>query len=208
MAPNGSRNGKGKARGKMLTLVIHRRLSFNWNRIKRFISKHICGLIWIYNVFAVKDERAWDLLYDIIVLDPVMTLHFSQFLLIWLLCKSRCLPYRKCWAAFRSYIAQMFDKTSDQMNNWKWDNPSAFRDQVDLSNPQTPSLGQVKHKSEGFSWYGHDHLRVKIEMPRCRQYKPGDVLAVEPLNWDEIIEKDGDDENWADPGVRGSLLAV
>jgi hypothetical protein len=26
-------------------------------------------------------------------------------------------------------------------------------------------------------------------------------LAVRPLNWDEIIDEDVDDENWADPGA-------
>ena len=35
----------------------------------------------------------------------------------------------------------------------------------------------------------------------CRQYKPGDFLAITPLNWDEIINEDDNDENWVDPGV-------
>jgi hypothetical protein len=59
----------------------------------------------------------------------------------------------------------------------------------------------VKRTCEHFSWYGSDDLRAKIEPPSCRHYKPGDFLAVRPLNWDEIINKDDDDENWADPGV-------
>jgi hypothetical protein len=98
-------------------------------------------------------------------------------------------------------MGQAFDKTHDQMNNWKWDNPHAFGDQFDRSNPQTTSLGKVKCTSERFSWYGSDDLRAKIEPPSCRQYKPGDFLAVRPLNWDEIIDEDDDDENWEDPGA-------
>ena len=35
----------------------------------------------------------------------------------------------------------------------------------------------------------------------CRQYKPGDFLAVRPLNWDEVIDEDDDDDNCADPGA-------
>jgi hypothetical protein len=31
--------------------------------------------------------------------------------------------------------------------------------------------------------------------------QPGDFLAVTPLNWDQLINKDDDGENWADPGV-------
>jgi len=98
-------------------------------------------------------------------------------------------------------MGQMFDKTRDQMNNWRWDNPRAFGDQVDRSNPQTTSSGMVKRASERFSWYGSDDLRAKIEPPNCRQYEPGDFLAIRPLNWPEMIDKADDDENWADPGL-------
>jgi len=76
MAPKGSSKGKGKAREIMLTSVINQCLSLDWDRIKGFISEHIHGLIWIYNVWGVNDERAWDLIYDIIFLDPVTTRHF------------------------------------------------------------------------------------------------------------------------------------
>jgi len=201
MAPKGSSKGKGKARAKMLTSVINRRLSLDRDRIKGFISEHIPGLIRIYNVSGIKDERAWDLFYDIIFLDPVTTRHFSQFQLMCPHRRSRSSPFREWWAAFRSYMGQMFDKTRDQMTNWRLDNPHAFGDQVDRSNPQTTSSGKVRRTGERFSWYGSDDLRAKIEPPSCRQYKPGDFLAVRPLNWDEIIDKDDDDENWADPGA-------
>jgi hypothetical protein len=83
MAPKGSSKVKGKATAKMPTSVINRRLSLDRDRIKGFISEHICRLIQIYNVSGVKDVRAWDLFYDIIFLDPVTTRHFSQFQLIW-----------------------------------------------------------------------------------------------------------------------------
>jgi hypothetical protein len=98
-------------------------------------------------------------------------------------------------------MGQMFDKTRNQMKKWRWDNPHAFGDQVNRSNPQTTSLGKVKRTGERFSWYGSDDLRAKIEPPSCRQYKPGDFLAIRPLNWDEMIDEDDDDENWADPGA-------
>jgi len=96
-------------------------------------------------------------------------------------------------------MGQMFDNTRDQMNNWRWDNPRAFGNQVDRTNPQTTSSGKVKRTAERFSWYGSDDLRAKIEPPSCRQYKPGDFLAVRPLNWDDMIDEDDDDENWVDP---------
>jgi len=199
MAPKGSSKGKGKARAKMLTSVMNRRMSLDRDRIKGFISEHICGLIRIYNVCGVKDERAWDLFYDKIFLDPVTTRHFSQFQQMLPHRRSRSSPFREWWAAFCSYMGQMFDKTRDQMNNWRWDNPRAFGDQVDHSNPQATSSGNVKRTGERFSWNGSDDFRAKIELPSCRQYKPGDFLAVRPLNWDEIIDEDDDDDNWADP---------
>ena len=95
----------------------------------------------------------------------------------------------------------MFHKTLVQMNNWRWDNPCGFGDQVDRSNPQTTSWGKVKRTGECFSWYGSDDLSAKMEPPSCRQYKPGDFLAIRPLNWDEVIDEDDDDDNWVDPGA-------
>jgi hypothetical protein len=67
----------------------------------------------------------------------------------------------------------MFDLTCNQMKIWTWDNPCAFGDQVDRSNPQTTSSAKVKLIGECFSWYGSDDLRAKIELHSCRQYKPG-----------------------------------
>ena len=90
------------------------------------------------------------------------------------------------------------------MNNWRWDNPCAFEDQVDRSNPQTTSSGKVKCTGKRCSWYGRDDLSATIEPPSCRQYKPGNILAIRPLNWDEIIDEDHDVENWADPGAPSS----
>jgi len=185
----------------MPTSGINRRLSLDRDRIKGFISEGIRGLIRIYNVSGIQDERAWDLFYDIIFLDPVTTRHFSQFQLMWPHSRSRSLSFRQWWAAFRAYMGQMFDKTRNRMNNWRWDNPHAFGDQVNRSNPQTTSLGKVTRTDERFSWYCSDDLRAKIEPPSCRQYKPGDFLAVSPLNCDEIIDEDDDDENWADHGA-------
>jgi len=84
MAPKGSRKGKGKttARAKMPTSVMNGRLSLDRHREKGFISEHIGVLIRLYNVCGVKDVRAWDHFYEKIFLDPVTTLHFSQFQLV------------------------------------------------------------------------------------------------------------------------------
>jgi len=96
-------------------------------------------------------------------------------------------------------MGQMIHKTRDQLHNWRWENPHAFGDQVDRSKPQTTSSGKVKRTRERFSWYGSDVLKAKIQPPSCQQYKPGDFLAVRPLNCDEIIDDGDDDENWVDP---------
>ena len=70
---------KATARAEMPTSLIHRRLLMEQNRIQRFISEDIRGLMRIYDVCGVKDERAWDLSYDIIILDPVTTRQVAQF---------------------------------------------------------------------------------------------------------------------------------
>ena len=169
MAPKGISKVKGKARAKMPTMIINRRLSLDRDRIQGFISEHICALVRIYNVCSINDGTAWDLTYDIIFLDPVTTRHFAQFQVIWPHHRSRRSPSREWWPAFHSYMGQTFDTTRDQMNNWKWDNPRGFGDQVDRSNAQTTSLGKMKHTSKRFPWYGSDDLRAKIEPSSCRQ---------------------------------------
>jgi len=205
MAPMGRHKGTEKATGsaKMPTSVIHRRLSLDRKRSQGFNLEHIRGLIRIHIVCGIKDETAWDLFYDIIFLDPVTTRHFSQYKLMWPHRRSRGSPFREWWAAFRSYMRQMFDKTRNQMNNWGWKYLRTFVDQVNPSNPQTTSSGKVTRAGEHFSSYGRDDFRAKIEPPSCWQYKPGDFLAVRPLNCDDIIDDNDDDENWVDSGAPG-----
>jgi len=101
-------------------------------------------------------------------------------------------------------MGQMFDKTHDQMNNWRWNNPDAFGDDIDCSNPQATSSGKIKRTGERSFSNCSDELRAKIELPSWQQYEPGDILAVRPQNWDEILVEDDDDENWADPEVPSS----
>jgi hypothetical protein len=76
MAPQGSSKGNCKAWVKMPMSVINRCLLLDRDDIMGFISEHICGLIRIYNVCGVKDERVWDDIYDIIFVDPVTTCYF------------------------------------------------------------------------------------------------------------------------------------
>jgi hypothetical protein len=165
MAQKSSHKGKGKetARAKIATLVINGGLSLARDRIKGFISEAICGHIGIYNVCGMNDEMAWDLYYDIMFLDPVTTHHFSQFQLMWLHRRSRSSLFREWWAAVRSYLGQMCDTTCDQISNRRWDNPHAFGDQPNQSNPQSPSSGKLKRTGKRFSSYGSDDLRAKIE---------------------------------------------
>jgi len=98
----------------------------------------------------------------------------------------------------------MFDKTRQQINNRRWDNPHTFGDQVDCSNPQTTNSEKVERTGERLSWYGSNDPRAQIEPPSCRKYKPGDILATRALTWDETIEEDDDDDNWVDPRVPSS----
>jgi len=87
------------------------------------------------------------------------------------------------------------------MNNWSWENPGGFGDQVDLLNVQTTSWRNVKRTGEQFSWYSRDNPSVKISPPSCRQYTPGDFLAVRPLNPNEKIDQDVDDDTLANPSA-------
>jgi hypothetical protein len=95
----------------------------------------------------------------------------------------------------------MFEKTPYQMNNWSWDNPSAFGVQFDPSNLQITHLGKIQATAKRVSWYSSDDRRAKIEPPSFRQYISGDILGVRPLNQNEKMDNDNNDENWTDPRV-------
>jgi hypothetical protein len=195
MALTGSSNGEGKAtaRSKMPTLVINQCLSLYRDYINEYISENISGWIWMYNVCGISDNMALDLVYDIICPHPVASRHFSQFQLRWPHQTSSSIPFREGCAAFRSYMGRKFFKTHHRMKYWRWGNPHAFEHQVNRSNQKTSSSGMVKPTGEHFSGYSSDDLRHMIELPTCWQYKPGDILAIRSLNWDEIIN-DNDDE--------------
>jgi len=80
---------KGNSRAKMRTTDMNRPLWLDRDRIQWFISEHIHGLIYIYIVCSIKHDSAWDLCYDVIILDPVTTHHISQFHPLWPHCRSK-----------------------------------------------------------------------------------------------------------------------
>jgi hypothetical protein len=84
MAPKGSHKGEEMATGraKMRTSDINRHVELDRDRRREFIPEHIGGLTRIFYGCGVKEERVWDLFYDIISLDPVTTRHISQFQLM------------------------------------------------------------------------------------------------------------------------------
>lgn len=94
----------------------------------------------------------------------------------------------------------MIGNPHNQINNCRWDNPHTFDDQVNCSNLQTNSLGKDTFAVQCFSLYSSSDLSATIEMPSFQQYKPGDLLAVRLLNWDEITDQDDDDWSLVDPG--------
>ena len=93
------------------------------------------------------------------------------------------------------------NKPVDQIKNWRWDNTCTSGDQVDHSNLQTTCSGKVNHTCKHFTWYGSDDLSVKIVPPSCRQYKPGDFLAMRPMKWNEMTDDNEDVRNWVDCGA-------
>lgn len=93
-------------------------------------------------------------------------------------------------------MGKMFDILQDQMNNWRSrDNPSAIRNLVHSSNPETTCSGIVQRTGDHVSWYRTDDPRAMIGPPRCQQFKLGDMLRVPPPNCDVLIDEDVDDGN-------------
>jgi hypothetical protein len=82
------------------------------------------------------------------------------------------------------------------MNNSRWDNHCAFADQVDHIEVQTTCWGKVQLTSERDFWNGSDDLGANSALRRLHQFNPENFHQVRPVNWDELMIKDGDDENW------------
>jgi hypothetical protein len=101
---------------------------------------------------------------------------------------------------------QMFDKTRNQMINWGWANPCAFRDQVNRSTLPIANKQKLTTTGEIFCWHSSDDLQAMIQPRSCQQYWPVDLLATRPQNCDLIINEDDDNGNLAnfrapsDPG--------
>jgi hypothetical protein len=64
----------------------------------------------------------------------------------------------------------------------------------------TTASGKVKLTGEYFSGYRSDDPIAKPELPSSQRYKEGNILAVIPMNSDDIINNDDEDGHWADPG--------
>jgi len=141
------------------------------------IFEHICVQIRKHNVSSIKDERAWDRMYDILFLNQVETSQCSHSQAMWRYCRSRNLPFLEWWDGFHSFMGQMGFTTPNQIKNWWWENPHVCRDQFDRSNLLTTSSWKVKYTAEQFSLYCSHVLRVLIEAPSCWQYNPCELYG-------------------------------
>jgi hypothetical protein len=184
--------------------MINKFLRFQKPRTKALMSEHIRGLIRMYHISGIKSERAWDLMYDVLFLDPVTTRHFSQFQKMWNQRHDRESPNLQWWRAFKAYMGHMFDKTRDQLNNWRWDNPEAFGDVVDRSNPQYTQSGKIKRTGERHKWYGTSDFDAKIEPPTCRDQEPGDFIAGERRVWRHRLPGQGKGYGPGNPASRAA----
>jgi len=181
------------------TATIDERLKFKGPGTKNFISEHIRALIRQYHIPGIKSERAWDLFYDIIFLDPVTTRHFAQFQGMWKYRNAKDSPHYEWWRAFHTYMSHRFDKTHEQMNNWRRYNPEAFGDPiVELPTERTRS-GKWKPTGKQIKWYGTADLMAKLEPPSCRGGKaPASFLALQPVKC--LMKGTGtreDDQEWS-----------
>jgi hypothetical protein len=189
---------------KPTTAMIDRHLGFEKPRTKALMSEQIRALIRIYHISGIKSERAWDLLYDVLFLDPVTTRHFSQFQPMWEHRHDKASPNSEWWRAFKAYMGHMFDKTRDQLNNWRWDNPDAFGDVVDRSNPQFTKSKKIKRTGPRWNWYGTSDFAAKFEPPSCRDQEPGEFLASERRAWRDREHGIGKGYGPGNPSMRAA----
>jgi len=95
---------------------------------KAFLAEHILGLIRMYAISGMGDIRAWDLIYDILFLDPITTPHFAQFQWLWSHRRENSGDNFQWWNLFKGFFGGCLGKTQEQMNHYRADNPSQFGD--------------------------------------------------------------------------------
>ena len=195
----GSRRGKGKARAMMSISVIHQHLNLDRDRIQGFILEHICGFIWIYNVCGVKDGWARDLIYEIILFDPVTTLHISQFQVRWLHRRIRGWPFREWWAAFCSYMGKCLIKPMTKWTTGGGITPAPVG--IKLIAP----ISRQPARRRWNTWVSISlGIVVMISGQRLSRQAAGSTnqttsWPLDHLMSKETFDKDDDDANWADP---------
>jgi hypothetical protein len=104
-------------------------------------------------------------------------------------------------------MGKMFNISRHELNNWRWDRPSALGDEVIRSNPQKTRLVKLNLAGEHFSSYGSGELMATVEQPACRLCKRGDFFAIRRLNRDQAIANDDDDENCGGPEMPSCVLS-
>ena len=89
-----------------------------------FISQHIRALIPLYGVDRLEHAEVWELVYDILFLDPVTVRLFARFRWMWECYETDHRACEEWWDLFLRFLVEFFNEGEGQMGNYRQNNPS------------------------------------------------------------------------------------
>lgn len=156
------------------------------------ISQHIYALIRLYGVDRLKHAEVWDLIYDILFLNPVTVQIFARFQGMWE-------PHRACekwWSLFFRFLLKFFDEEKKQLDSYRQDNPSEFGHHP----PQ--ALVQLYPEAGEIAWFP-DIAKRRPQHPRDCWPPPAAIHSITRLIRSTGGRPARDDEKRPKPWGRG-----
>ena len=88
------------------------------NYRKKYLAERVRGLISIYGLRGLKSHGTFGLMYDIMFIDNITTVHFRQFQRMWGHHDSKEQEYQEWWRVFKDFLRDCFNKARQQMNRY------------------------------------------------------------------------------------------
>jgi hypothetical protein len=139
----------------------------------------------MYAISGMMDIRAWDLIYDILFLDPITTPHFAQFQWLWRHRLENSGDNFQWWNLFKGFLGGCFGKTQEQMNHYRADNPSQFGDHGEdrLPPARGHSISRPRRTPCTPTWFPGI---PKIAPPYHQVYPPARFLPMHHLSAEHL----------------------
>lgn len=122
------------------------------------MSQHIRALILLYGIDRLEHAEVWELVYDILFLDPVTAHLFAGFRGMWECCERDHRACEEWWDLFLRFLVEFFCEEGGQMDSYWQNNPSEFGHRL----PHGPD--QLRPGGVAIAWFP-DRIKTRPLYP-------------------------------------------